>query len=244
MQARLLATAAETRGLQDVAAIKRLQAIYGYYLDRGMWNEIVDLFADDGSIEFGNEGVYVGKEHVRAYFSRLFGGRTGLGPGQLNTQLFVMPAITVAPDGKTAQGRWEDLAIKGEYGKAAFWGGGTYENDYVKDKSVWKFKALHRYTTFIAPYDKGWAGAERKPDISIAAQGVPADGPPTFVYEPFPGVFIPPYHQGLYVPANDPLTKGVMLLGDAVRPDNVGPPPRDGPVRIPATGAPAVGAAQ
>ena len=36
-------------------------AIYGYYLDRAMWDQVADLFAADGTIEIGLRGVYVGK---------------------------------------------------------------------------------------------------------------------------------------------------------------------------------------
>ncbi len=234
LSARIARLAKEATALEDTAAIRRLQDALGYYLDRGLWSEVADLFADDATIEFGNEGVYAGKAHIRAYFLRLGGGKEGLAPGRLDSRIFVMPAIHLAADGRTAKARWKDIAMNGEFQKTAFWGDGAWENTYVKEGGVWKFKAVHRYTTFVAPYDKGWAASERKPDISIAAREVPADRPPTFRYEPFPGVYIPPYHEGLYIPANDPLVKGVMLPGDAVRPANVGPPPQNGPVRVPA----------
>ena len=215
LQVRIAGLAEEAVRLEDKAALRRLQNAYGYYLDRGLWDEAANLFADDATIEFGNEGVYVGKARIREYFLRLGGGKEGLAKGQLNSQYFIMPVITLAKDGKTAMARWKDIAMKGEFGKAAYWGDGAYENTYVKVGGVWKIRSLHRFTTYVAPYERGWAASDGKPDISIAAKGFPADRPSTFAYDPFPGVYIPPYHAQPYVPPTDPLLKGVALPANA-----------------------------
>jgi len=221
LEARIDKAAAEAARLEDVAQIRRLQSAYGYYIDRAQWGEVAKLFADDGSIEFGNEGVYVGKARIAEYFMRLGGGKVGLSRGQLNSHFLLMPVITLAADGRSAMGRWKDMSMTGEFQKAANWGDGTYENTYVKVGGVSKIKSLHRYTTYVAPYEKGWSASTGKPDISIAAQGFPADRPPTFAYDPFPGVYIPPYHPQPYAPANDPLLKGVKMPANA--PFAVGP---------------------
>src|SRR5688572_14851335 len=39
--------------VEDVNAIERLQAAYGYYVDRALWDEVASLFAEDGTIEIG-----------------------------------------------------------------------------------------------------------------------------------------------------------------------------------------------
>ena len=157
LEARIANLADEAVRLEDKAALRRLQNAYGYYLDRGLWDEAAKLFADDATIEFGNEGVYAGKARIGQYFLRLGGGKVGLAKGQLNSQYFIMPVITLGKDGKTAMARWKDIAMKGEFGKAAYWGDGAYENTYVKLGGVWKIKSLHRFTTYVAPYEKGWA---------------------------------------------------------------------------------------
>jgi hypothetical protein len=211
LQARIAKVAAEAVRLEDVAQIRRLQNTYGYYLDRGLWEEAAGLFAQDATIEFGNEGVYVGHDRIRQYFRRLGGGGEGLAAGQLNSQYFIMPVITLAKDGRSAMARWKDIAMKGQFGKAAWWGDGAYENTYAKQDGVWKIKSLHRFTTYVAPYEKGWSASDGKPDISVAAEGFPADRPPTFTYDPFPGVFIPAYHAQTYARADDPLLKGVAV---------------------------------
>jgi hypothetical protein len=226
LEARIARAAEAAARLEDAAQIRRLQAVYGYHLDRGLWSQVADLFADDASIEFGNEGVYVGKARIRQYFQRLGGGRTGLAPGELNARYMLMPVLNVAPDGKTATGRWKDIAMTGRFQKTAEWGDGTYANTYVKVGGVWKIKSLHRYTTYVAPYEKGWSASTGKPDISVAAQGFPPDKPPTFAYDPFPGVYVPPYQPHPYVRADDPLLKGVKISADT--PPNP-PAPRPAP---------------
>ena len=43
--------------LEGHRAVKKLQRAFGYYVDRGLWGEAADLFADDGTIEIGLDGV-------------------------------------------------------------------------------------------------------------------------------------------------------------------------------------------
>src|SRR5690606_8001390 len=38
--------------------ICNLQAAYGYYVDKGLWDKAADLFAPDGSLELAGRGVY------------------------------------------------------------------------------------------------------------------------------------------------------------------------------------------
>jgi hypothetical protein len=219
LESRIANLAREAQALESSLAIKRLQNAYGYYLEKGLWEQIVDLYTEDASIEFGNEGVYQGKSRIREYYRRLFSNEPGLGAGKLNTRFIVMPLVTVAPDGKTARGRWKDIAMQGEFGKNASWGDGIYENEFRNERGAWKMSKLHRYTIFVAPYAGGWVKAERKKDLSMGARGFPPDAPPTFEYEPFPGVLIPPFHPRLYVPENNPLVRGVMLPGGESRGD-------------------------
>ena len=53
--------------IDDINDIENLQSSYGYYTDKMLWDEVVDLFADDGTLEIGPSGVYVGKDSIRRY---------------------------------------------------------------------------------------------------------------------------------------------------------------------------------
>ena len=57
--------------LEGHRAVKKLQRAFGYYVDRGLWSEAADLFADGGTIEIGLDGVYVGRERIAEYLKRL-----------------------------------------------------------------------------------------------------------------------------------------------------------------------------
>lgn len=186
----------ETRAarVEDVSDIERLQRAYGYYLDAAQWDQMADLFADDGSIEIGLDGVYRGKERVRQYLHALGHGHTGLSYGELNTHMILQPVIDLAPDGRTAKGRWRAVIMTGTYGKSAYWGEGPYENEYVKQNGVWKIEKVHWYQTYMVPYRGGWAKNKDVNQGIYVSKQLPPDSPPTERYETWPSVYIPPYH--------------------------------------------------
>jgi hypothetical protein len=182
--------------LEGVRAVKNLQRAFGYYVDRGLWGEAADLFAADGTIEIGLDGVYVGKARIREYLKRLHGGQEGLAYGQLNEWVTLQPAIAMAADGRSATGRWRDLGMLGQYKKHAEWRDGTYENRYEKGADgIWRIKALHLYVNFVAPYEKGWARLKEGEGLarSQASVDFPPDRPPTVSFESFPATFVPPF---------------------------------------------------
>ncbi len=176
--------------LKDTQDIENLQRIYGYYLDRNMWDQLAELFAEDGTIEWGQQGVYVGKKRVRAFLD-LFGPR-GATDGVLNDHIQLQPIVDVAPEGLTARIRSRELAMTGRYRGQGTWSEGIYENTFVKQDGVWKFQSLHFYPTFITDYEKGWAkDAQPAPTASTE---LPPDRPPTQLYQIYPKAHVPPFH--------------------------------------------------
>jgi hypothetical protein len=193
LAARVAALEQRKARIEDVNAIERLQAAYGYYVDRALWDEVASLFADDGTIEIGLDGVYVGKPRVREYLYALGGGREGLPDGRLNEHLQVMPVITLAPDGLSATARWRAITLTGELGREAFWGEGPYENEYVKDGGVWKIKTLHWYQALYVPYEGGWQTNPDPTGAKFVSQTLPPDRPPTVEYKTWPDTYVPPF---------------------------------------------------
>jgi hypothetical protein len=198
--ARLTALAAELDGLEreitlleDTKAIKRLQRAYGYYVDKKLSREIGALFADDPTTtaELGGSGVYMGRARIAEFYDRIIGGE-GLGPGQLYNHMILQGVVHVAPDGRTAKGRWRALIQIGEHGTSATWAEGPYENEYVKENGVWKFIKVHWYQTFSAPYSPGWHKAAEPMSPPLA--DFPPDRPPSEVYQSYPSVYQPAYH--------------------------------------------------
>ncbi|HEV7716120.1 MAG TPA: nuclear transport factor 2 family protein [Steroidobacteraceae bacterium] len=176
--------------LEDERAIENLQRSYGFYVDKALWKEAADLFADDGTLEIGGRGVFVGKPRILQYLTWL--APDGLVRGKLFNHLQLQPIVHVAPDGNTALGRWRFLAEVGEDQKSAIWGGGTYENRYVKQDGVWKIQSLHAYFRFYTPYADGWAKTALP--NSRPEERLPPDRPPTVVYDSYPSTFIAPFH--------------------------------------------------
>src|SRR5665213_39818 len=140
MAASIETQSAEADALGDIDAIKKLQRAYGYYLDRGFWDEAADLFAAQATFESGVDGLYVGQARIREYLIRQGGGNAGPGLpyGQYNHHMQLQPVVHVAPEGGSARARWRELAVMGQYKVSADWGEGIYENSYVKEDGVWK----------------------------------------------------------------------------------------------------------
>jgi SnoaL-like domain len=196
-RSRLAGAEARAARVADVNAIQNLQGSYGYYTDKMLWDEVVDLFADDGTLEIGPSGVYVGKESIRRYLSSLSNGVQGPIEGVLYDHFQLQPIVTVADDGMTANGRWRLFLMTGAAGSGSGgnWGEGVYENEYVKENGVWKIRKLHWFANFIAPYEGGWLNTDRKAIEDYAmGRGVTPDRPSSVSYEPYPGAFVPPFH--------------------------------------------------
>lgn len=205
----IAALSARVQNLEGARAIKSLQRAFGFYVDRGLWGEAADLFTDDGTIEIGIDGVYVGKARIREYLKRLHGGQEGLIYGQLNEWVTLQPAVFVAEDGQSATARWRDHGMLGQYKQHAEWRDGIYENTYVREDGVWKIKSLHLYVNFVAPYEEGWARLKPGEGLvrSEASKAFPPDRASTASYRPFPEVNVPPF-QALHPVTGQPV-KGV-----------------------------------
>jgi hypothetical protein len=156
--------------LEDIKAIRHLHHAYGYFIDKCLYDEAVDLFADDAELRFLN-GVYVGKagarrlycEWFRNYFTQ---GHNGPKHGFLLDHLQMQDIIDVAPDGRTALARFRALMAAGTHDTMTgviegfprqCWEGGIYENQYVKENGVWKIKLLNYNMLWQANYEEGWA---------------------------------------------------------------------------------------
>lgn len=200
-EARLAEYRERVARVEDQDAIENLQAMFGYFFDKGLWEDAADCFADDGTFEYGLSGVYIGKERIRR--AMLLLGPEGLGQGYLNNHMMLQPVITVAPDGLTATGRWQGPVQLGEPGANGIWGVGIYENTYVKEDGVWKIQSFHFYPTAYTDYDRGWARSLLPMEGPSAL--FPPDEPPTVVYRAMPGNYIPPFSYDHPV-TGEPLT--------------------------------------
>jgi len=191
LEAKLASLNQQVGLLEDAKAIERLQQSYGYYMSEGMGSEAAALFSDSpaASIELAQQGVYIGKKRIREFLTH---GGEGLKDGEIRESPIMQGVVHVAPDGKTAKGRWRTLIMSGMAGEDGRWSEGPYENEYVKENGVWKFSKVHWYVTVIGSYDQGWHKKHYPPPGPLA--DLPPDQPPTDKYDSFPTFYLPPYH--------------------------------------------------
>ena len=188
LSAEVAALSKKAQAAEDYIAVSNLQRAYGYYVDKGRWDDAADLFARDCSLEINGRGVYLGQDRVRAYMHRFGPAKDG----QLFNHMQLQPLINIAPGGETALARWRAIIQVGELGKTARWGEGTYENAYVKEDGIWKISRLHFYQTYYIDY---YAGFD-KGGLPLVAQytDFPPDKPPSEAYKVYPEFYVPAYH--------------------------------------------------
>jgi SnoaL-like domain len=186
---------ARLQNIEDIEAISRLTRAYGYYVDKNLWDQVVELFAEDSTAELDQRGIFVGKKGVRRMFLERMGrGQIGMVRGRLFNHFQLQEIVTVAPDGQTAQARFRTFAQVAGFGSVKqAWNEGIYENAYVKENGVWKFSKLKFWGTYYTPYDQGWVG-DQMTSINGTGMSEGADLPSTDGGVFFPEVYYPPYH--------------------------------------------------
>jgi hypothetical protein len=162
LESRLDALEKRLQQVEDIQAINRLQYAYAYYVEHMMKQEIIDCFADSPDVLLDwLEGKWKGKAGVKKYFDV-----SQVPPVGFRHQL--MPTaglITVAPDGKTAKGRW--YAFGGIMMSAPPQQGnkpavnrqfinGIYEIGYIKEDGIWKILTINWIIPYGVRISDGW----------------------------------------------------------------------------------------
>jgi len=176
--------------LNDEDAVTNLQNIYGYYLDRKMWDDVADLFAGDATMNMGRRGIYAGKDSIRNALLQF--GPQGLRHGELNEHIQLQVIVSVAEDGQTARARGIELVMAGVPGESGLLGENIYENEYIRENGIWKIKSLRVYPRMLTDYGKGWA-KDAKPAPGPSSD-FPPDRLPADTYRSYPDFRIPPFH--------------------------------------------------
>jgi hypothetical protein len=185
--------AERVRRLNDETEVQNLQHAFGYYLDRKLWDDVVDLFAESGSLEIAPGGVYEGKARIRRALEHFY-GPSPLRRGELFDHIQLATVVTLSPDRRTAKARTAQLSMLGVVGEFARWELGTYENELIKDDGVWKLQAVRYYPRLITDYDEGWArNAQPAPGVSKA---LPPDRRSSRAHAAYPDVHVVPFHFG------------------------------------------------
>lgn len=185
LENRLASMQQELQQLRDIQAIRTLHFTYGYCMDKWLFKEIVDLFAEDCELRFLN-GIWRGKAGAQRLYSwteGMYGPRDGM----LAEHVIAQDIVHVAPDRSRAWGRFRALLQIGAHRdfarhfppsfEQAFWEAGVHENEYVLEDAVWKIAVFDYRLTFQAPYDGGWAVSPDHPIMITPWEGTWPDVP-------------------------------------------------------------------
>ncbi|GME23720.1 hypothetical protein GTA08_BOTSDO13696 [Neofusicoccum parvum] len=205
LQAQVEALTQRLNKVQDEAEVRKLHHKYGYYLDKCLYKQVVDLFADhpDTIVEFLG-GRYRRKEGVRRLYVGRFqngfvNGRNGPVHGFLLDHAMMQDIIDVDASGERAFGRWRALMSAGVHSSVAdthprgfdaqgrprqWWEGGVYENEYIKEAGVWKIFKYRYFAFWHGDHAAGWALTQPN-YVPFATTTFPADqyGPDELVQQ-------------------------------------------------------------
>ncbi|KAJ5971318.1 uncharacterized protein N7479_001236 [Penicillium vulpinum] len=172
LTAELASLKAKVSRISDEAELRKLHFKYGYYLDKCLYQEVVDMWSQspDAFIEF-HGGRYRGKEGIhRLFIDRFAGkfvnGRNGPVQGVLLDHAMLQDIIDVNEEGNHAWGRMRTLMSAGNHesiakdhprGLAQWWEAGLYKNEYIKEDGVWKPYRYRYFPFWQADFDKGWS---------------------------------------------------------------------------------------
>ena len=178
--------------LQAESKIRSLQSAYGFYMDRRMWDDIADLYADDGTFEPGQRGVYRGRASIRHALEQI--GPKDLAVGVINDHIQLQPVVTLAADCQSATLRGTEFVMAGQNGGDAAWGINLHDDTYRFIDGKWRLQSAHVYQRMRSDYTQGWAKSAFP--VRTAAAGFEPDAPPTVKYAAYPVFFVPPLRYG------------------------------------------------
>lgn len=125
----------------------------------GQQKKFLNYFSDDPdtSIEYADEGRFVGKDALDEITAKLFADNNKTGY-MLDLQL-TTPIIEVAEDGHTAKCLWwcpgAGSILQKNSDPEPIWQWGEISVDF-KLKNVWKIWHFHYFTLIKCNYHKGW----------------------------------------------------------------------------------------
>ncbi|KAK4443367.1 SnoaL-like domain-containing protein [Podospora aff. communis PSN243] len=161
--------------LVDEDEVRNLQHAWGYYLDRRMWDDVVDLFGEkgEGVLEVDNVGAWKGKEGVRKGLERWM-GPAGLERGVLNEHLIFNTMVHVREAGKTADSRGIEVALIGDRAtNRSEWRIGYFQNSFVKRNGIWQFENVTIVPLVVANFSTGWGKGSLLPRSTVTPKLLP-----------------------------------------------------------------------
>ncbi len=130
------------RALEDLEQIRKLHQHYIDLMDNLRYEEVLDLFTDDATVEVRDSGVKRGRQELAEIYLGLAKRR---GPVRFDAHMAVEPDIAV--EGNSAKGTWLIYML---FSKPTIqWVQGKNECEYRKVEGRWKIAKL-KFTRTLA----------------------------------------------------------------------------------------------
>ena len=145
---RLEAIEERIQATEDIEAIKQLQYRYKNAFMQANWDELLDCFAEDATIDIKPDGTSVGKgiAEIKRQFANMAKVHVGA-----ETDFIYHPIISVS--GNKGKGTWmvtDTMHIINQPPQSIY---GIYKAEYVKINGDWKFSFLQHRHRRIEPVE-------------------------------------------------------------------------------------------
>ena len=148
--------------LNDEDDVRNVMHAHGYYVDRRLWADVVDLHTDNTTVKVGDGANLTGKNATRMVLERM--GPEGLSQGINNDHPIFDMIVEVNANGKEALARGIEIAMLGDANtRAASWEFNVFRNRLVKEAGIWKVQDVRITPLIAADYYKGWGNGGTNP---------------------------------------------------------------------------------
>ena len=131
------------QAIEDLEGIKKLHQNYINLMDNLQYEEVLDLFTEDATVEVRNSGVKRGRKEMSEVYIGILAKKRGT--SRYDGHMAIEPDINV--DGNTAKGTWLIYML---FSKPTIqWVQGRNECEYRKEDGTWKISKL-RFTRTLA----------------------------------------------------------------------------------------------
>jgi hypothetical protein len=120
------------RALEDLEEIKQLQRQYMWWFHNNQWDEIIDCFTENATVEIRQSGLRKGKKEIAELY------KSGKKKGVEEAHFVGQPIISI--EGDRAKGHWNVCILFPE--PSIQWVQGRNDCEYVRENGKWKFSSL------------------------------------------------------------------------------------------------------
>ena len=161
LETRVQQLEATVRELLDRETVRDLRYRYHECINEGKFEEIADLFTDDGELDFAHLGKAKGHAEIRRFFTVI--NRPPASGKQRPHITWVKQFIhnhTIHLHGDTGTG-FSYLEAKPIYDGEAFFVAARYDDEYLRQDGQWRFKKMSIQPYFMVPFKEGWAQEDK-----------------------------------------------------------------------------------